>query len=383
MKKQFLAALLAACLGAMTACSGGAASGSTQAPTSSAPSEAPASSGASSSEVSAAASSEAAPAAAKTDLVKMKIGYGNHLGCALYFIAQEEGYFNDYGLDVELVMLDDSAKGMAAVQAGQLDGGSFGATATFSLIAQGQDLKIFGGQMHEGSGIITLPENAEAYSDFKNYKDKTIGLVRMSTGDVIFRSALIRAGLKLGEDVKVVELDSAASVMEAVKKGEVDAGGSWIPHLKNAEAQGLQIAVLSGEVLANHPCATMVATSEMLEKNPDNYKNLHKALLKAFDLFENDHAKSIADIQKYLELDTAVLESEAYSRYSPNPEINKEACTAFWNMMNEIGYITSDLDISPYLYEDLYQQAITEMVAENPDNAFYKEVAKGGYGANK
>lgn len=327
-------------------------------------------------------SESAAEKSDPSEKIKLKIGYGNHLGCALYFIAQEEGYFDEYGLDVELVLFQNGSEGLAALQAGQIDAGSFGSTASFSLISQGQDLQIFGGQMHEGSGIITLHENAKEMSDFKNYKGKTIGLVRMSTGDVVFRGGLLAAGLDLKEDVNIVELESAATVMEAVKKGEIDAGGSWIPHLENAVSQGLEIAMLSGEVLKNHPCAVMVAMDESIQKNGEAFTRLHKALLKAFDLFEHDHEKSIADIQKYLELSTEVLKADAYSRYSPNPEINREACVTFWNMINDIGYVTSDVDINKHIFEDYYNRAIEEMIAENPDNTFYKEVQKGGYGAN-
>ena len=121
---------------------------------------------------------------------------------------------------------------------------------------------------------------------------------------------------------------------------------------------------------------------DSLSEHAEDFVNLHKALIKAFDLFEHDHEQSIAAIQKYLELDTEVLESEAYSRYSPNPEINEAACIGFWNAMNEIGYIDSDLDIEGYIDSSMYNKALEEMISENPDNTFYQELAKGGYGSN-
>ena len=121
------------------------------------------------------------------ELKKIKIGYGNHLGCSLWFIAEEMDLFKDYGLDVELTAFASSADQLAAIQSGQIFGGSAGGTASFASIAQGADISLWGGQMHEGSGIITLPENAELCSDFANYKGKKLGLVRMSTGDVVFQ----------------------------------------------------------------------------------------------------------------------------------------------------------------------------------------------------
>ena len=126
----------------------------------------------------------------------------------------------------------------------------------------------------------------------------------------------------------------------------------------------------------------MVSTGEVLAGNPEAFVRLHKALIKAFDTFEHDQDNAISMIQKYLELDTEVLKKDAYSRYTPNPEINVEAVQTFWNAMNEINYIDSDLDILDYIDETYYNTAMDEMLTENPNNDFYKELAKGGYGSN-
>lgn len=56
--------------------------------------------------------------------------------------------------------------------------------------------------------------------------------------------------------------------------------------------------------------------------------------------------ESIKMMQNYLELDTEVLRADAYSRYSPNPEINVDAVQTFWDAMNEIKYIDSLIWIS-------------------------------------
>lgn len=239
MKKRFFAVLTALAL-ALTACGTGTAQEEKTVTETSAAVQAEAEE----------TSSEAEP----KELRKINIGYGAHLGCVLYFIAQEEGYFNDYGIEAELTMMDDSANGIAALKSGKFTLGSFGSNEAFSLISQGEEeLTVFGGQMHEGSGLITLPENAEYFKDWENFRGKTLGMVRMSTGDIIFRGALHRAGLDLQEDVNIVELGSAPEVIESVKKGAIDVGAVWIPQLANAEAQGLEITCLSGEVAPNHP----------------------------------------------------------------------------------------------------------------------------------
>ncbi len=126
----------------------------------------------------------------------------------------------------------------------------------------------------------------------------------------------------------------------------------------------------------------MATTSEALARNEKGFIRLHKALLKAFDTFEHEQDKSVEMMQKHLELEKDVLKEDAYGRYTPNPEINVEAVKTFFDAMNEIGYIDSDLDITEYIDETAYKEALKQMLEENPDNDFYKEVAKGGYGSH-
>ena len=237
MKKKLLSALLVVSmlLSLLAACSGGSSTPTPQ------PSDTP------------------EPTPEVLEPIYLKVGIGYHLGCALFFIAQEAGYFEEYGLDVELTPFSSAGDALAAMRSGDLDCADFGASAVFSLAAQGaEDVRIFGSQMHEGSGIICLPENEARFNDFANFKGAKLGLVPMSTGDVVYRYGLKQAGLTYGlegegADVTIVELDSAATVIEAVKKGEIDCGGVWIPHLANAASQGLSVCKLSGEVIPNHP----------------------------------------------------------------------------------------------------------------------------------
>lgn len=184
---------------------------------------------------------------------RLRIGYLTMPGNVLYFIANEKGYFTDENLDVEMYMFKSGSEGISALISDKIDTGCFGTGAELSLLAKEAEISIFGGQMSQGSGIITKPDRVDEFKDFKNYKGKTLGLVRMSTGDVLFRTGLIEAGLEINKDVKIVELDSAASIIEAIKKDEIDAGGVWIPHIKNSELQGLKVAMYSGEVLKMHP----------------------------------------------------------------------------------------------------------------------------------
>ena len=238
-------------------------------------------------------------------------------------------------------------------------------------------MTIFGGQMSQGSGIISLADRVDEFKDFKNYKGKTLGLVRMSTGDVLFRSGLIEAGLEINKDVTIVELDSPATIIEAVKKGEIDAGGVWIPHIKNSELQGLKVAMLSGEVIPMHPCARQVSMTNTLIENKDTYERLSRALIRAYKFYEENHEETVDIMLDYIKIDRDILMSETYDgNFSPNPNPGKARTIEFWETMKEIGYIESDMNFEKYVNQEIYSNALDSLLEENPNEAIYIELKK-------
>ena len=160
------------------------------------------------------------------DLPKLRVGYIPDPAHGLFFVAREKGYFKEEGVDVELYQFGSASEGMAALKAEKLDVGTFGTTAPLLFISKGSDFTIFGGMMIGGQAIITRPEKLAELSgkDLKVYKGKKIALVKLSTGDVVFKGALKKAGIDWKKDITFVEFGSAAAVVEAVKKGAVDAG---------------------------------------------------------------------------------------------------------------------------------------------------------------
>ena len=216
------------------------------------------------------------------DTGKIKAGYLPSAEQVLYFIAKDKGFWQQEGLAVELFRFTNSAEGLAAVKAGKLDVGFFGTAAPLAFIAKGADFTIFGGGGGEGAALVAKPENAAKYKDLKDLKGATIGVVRLATGDIVFRAALREAGLDWHKDVTFKEFDSPAVVLEAVKKGSLDAGILWIPFYTLAEKQGLKIVKYSGELLKGHTCCRQTALTSALKSRPEDYKKFLKGLLNAY-----------------------------------------------------------------------------------------------------
>lgn len=305
--------------------------------------------------------------------VTLRLGYLPTTGHVLTFVAQEEGFFARQGLNVELSLFPNSADGYNALTAGKLDVIAMGSTAPAVYIAKGIDLRYIGGLMGEGAAAITRPENSQKYTNISSWRGTTIATVRMSTGDVIYRNALKSAGIDYARDVTIQELSSPSAVLDAVKSGKADIGVVWLPYQQVAASQGLSIVSYGDQYYDGHPCCRFVVTNSTLQQNRDVYVRFQKALIQAYAFAGNNKEKTVTDVAKYASFNQSIIYDSIYSPhfdYSPDP--NKKAIEQWWQMMNNLGYISSTANIDSYIDTSVYKQALDEMIKEYPNDQAYQ-----------
>lgn len=311
----------------------------------------------------------------KKELKKFNVGYLATPGHVLYFVAKEKGYFEEEGLDVQLSLFSNSGEGLNAIAAGKLDAGSFGTAAPLTFISKGTDFTIFGGQQTEGAAIVALPDKATKLTDLNSFKNKTVATVRLATGDVVFRGALVQAGIDWKKDLTIKELDSPSSVLEAVKKGAVDAGIVWTPYIKLGEDQGLKVVEYSGDLLKGHTCCRQIALTSKVKENPQDYEKFTAALIKAYEFYTTNQAETVDIISKYVKVDKEVIKAETYGGHiSSDPDPDRSGVEDFWSFMNKSGYISSDLKIDNYINTSIYKNALDKVLMQYPNDEVYKKL---------
>jgi len=312
------------------------------------------------------------------ELKKFNAGYLASPGHVLYFVAREKGFFAEEGLDVNLFLFTNSGEGMNAIKSGKLDAGTFGTTAPLKFIANGGEFTMFGGQMENGgSGLVAKRERAGEFKNLKRLKGKKIASVRLSTADVVLRGALLRENIDWKKDVTIVELDSPAAVLEAVKKGSVDAGMVWAPHLKNCEKQGLKTVLYTDEMEKDHSCCRQTALTKSLQERPDDYVHFLRALIKAYRFYQTRKDETVDIIAKYVKVDKDVIRDETYGGHcASNPDPGNKGSLRFWENTKKVGYIdpATKVDISKHLNSDLYRKALASILKENPKDKIYQKM---------
>jgi NitT/TauT family transport system substrate-binding protein len=257
--------------------------------------------------------------------------------------------------------------------------GTFGTTAPLLFITKGTDFTIFGGMMIGGQAIITRPERLAELSgrNLKVYKGKKIGLVKLSTGDVVFRGALKKAGIDVKKDLTYVEFGSVAAVVEAVKKGAVDAGIVWPPHFSLAEkVHGLKVAHYLEEFYPDYTCCRIIVKTAALNKNKDTYRRFLAALIRAYRFYKTNPEETVRIYTKALKIDEDIVRNETYVKKvaESNPDPLKKGVLDFWENIREAGYIEKDYPIEKHINTALYREALDSVIKRYPKDKIYQQM---------
>lgn len=317
--------------------------------------------------------------AVAANLPKLRVGYVPEPAHGLYFVAKEKGYFKEEGVDVELFQFGSASEGIAALKAEKLDVGTFGTTAPLLFISKGSDFTFFGGMMIGGQAIVTRPDRlAElAGKNLKVYKGKKIGLVKLSTGDVIFKGALKKAGIDWKKDITFVELGSATAVVEAIKKGSVDAGLLWPPHFSLAEKNsGLKVAHYLEEYYPKYTCCRIIAPTAKLNADKETYRRFLAAMIRAYRFYKTNPEETVRIYTKSLKIDEDIVRNETYVKKvaESNPDPLRKGILDFWKHIREAGYIPQDYPIDKHINTEIYKQALDSVIKKNPKDKVYQQM---------
>ena len=311
---------------------------------------------------------------AAAPLKTLNVGYLPNNGATLIFVAKEQGYFAEQGLDAQLSSFTNSADGTNAIIAKKIDVGGFG-LAPLIFISKGVNETIIGGQMGEGAAVFTTPDKVSEFKDLSGFKGKTIATVRAASGDIHFRGALQNAGLDLKKDVTIQELASPAAVIEALKSGKVDAGVLWTPFTETAPSQGLVLLWYTDNYYPLHPCCRIAVLTDNLKQNRDSFVSYEKALIEAYSFTKTNPEGTLDDDLKYVKINRTDLQNAISSEHfyiSPDPNTNGIAKS--YDLMQSIGYINSTVDIRDHVDTSVYKQALDELAKQHPENAVYQQL---------
>jgi NitT/TauT family transport system substrate-binding protein len=160
----------------------------------------------------------------------IRLALSSWVGYGPIWLAEEKGFYDEEGIDVELTLVEVSADRISAMAADRLDASATTVDTWTLFAAQGAELVqvLATDESAGGDGIVAKQEIAT----IADLEGKTVAFQSASTSQFLLAYVLDQNGLTL-EDVNHLDMSSgdAGAVFVA---GQVDAAVTWQPWLSQA-----------------------------------------------------------------------------------------------------------------------------------------------------
>jgi NitT/TauT family transport system substrate-binding protein len=248
------------------------------------------------------------PAVAQT---KVKMTYTAVSGFAAGYVAEEQGFFQKHGVDMQFIQTNISGNIPAVIESGSSEIG--GATLPQILQANdaGLDLVVFsGGAVYPLPGDVLIARDGAGIQKTTDLKGKTVGV----PGIGALLHIMLRRDLKANgvdpDSVKYVEL-GFPQAGDALKAGQIDAYPSQAPFTARILQSG------AGKAVANWLSATPDDTPTVIFATTRAWATAHKkdiegmqaAMREALDFMKTHKDETNQAIAKYTGLPVQVVAS--------------------------------------------------------------------------
>ena len=292
----------------------------------------------------------------KNNLTKIKLAEVTHsIFYTPQYVAINEGYFEDEGLEIELILTPGADKVMAAVLSKDVDIGFSGSEATIYVYQNGEKdyVQTFAGLTQKDGSFLVAREK---YDNFKLEELKGKYVIGGRAGgmpEMTFEWALRQNGIDPQKDLTIDTSIAFAAMQGAFIGGTGDFVTLFEPNATSVEKEGLgYVVAYIGELGGNVPYTAYNARKSYIENNPKIIKSFCNAIQKGLDYVKNNDPETIA--QKIISFfpDTSRSDlTKMIERYKNGNawkekiNINEEE----WNHLQDIMIASKELtEKSPY-----------------------------------
>ncbi len=217
------------------------------------------------------------------------------------YVAIEEGYFVEEGIDITLVTGFGADKTMTAVLTGEADIGFMGSESTIYTYAGGtEDYVITFAQLTQRAGNFLVSREPIDNFSWDMLKGKTVlGGRAGGMPQMVFEYILNKNGIDYKTELAIDQSIDFGSTAAAFSGGQGDFSIEFEPHATALENKGDGYVVASlGEESGYVPYTAFSAKKSYIEANKEVMQSFTNALQKGMDYVQSHNPEEIAKIIK-------------------------------------------------------------------------------------
>lgn len=188
---------------------------------------------------------------------------------AVYAVPLKMGFFEEEGLNVEMIGADGSTAAIQALASGSGNVSFPEGSTVVAASEKGIPVQGFAGLVEKWQWQMAVPPGSDVTS-IADLKGKKIGVISLASGSYLFAKAAMKAaGLDPMNDAEYVPVGFGAPAAEAMDKGEVDAIALYSTLYEQLSFEGYEFNYLENPALFNDlPGLVWAAPSSSLSSDP-------------------------------------------------------------------------------------------------------------------
>ena len=236
----------------------------------------------------------------ESDLTKVTLNEVAHsIFYAPMYVAIEEGYFADEGIDLELVTGFGADKTMTAVLSGEADIGFMGSEATiYTYLGNTDDYVVNFAQLTQRAGNFLVAREPMDNFKWEDLKGKNVlGGRQGGMPEMVFEYILKMNNIDPKTDLTIDQSIDFGSTAAAFSGGQGDFSVEFEPFATSLEEKGDGYIVASLGVDSGYvPYTAFSAKSSYMNKNPKIIQGFTNALQKGMDYVNSHSSEEIAKV---------------------------------------------------------------------------------------
>ena len=226
------------------------------------------------------------------------------LGYSPLWVATKKGFFDQQGLDVQLVLLRGVPMTVQALAAGSLHFGSGGPEPYIEASEHGLDLVITGGIINGLTQFIIAGKNYKTYEDLRG---TTLGASSLTGGiTTAFREALRLKGLEYPRDYKLIVIAGGSSAnLAAMQSGKIAATTVAVPLNFAAEEAGFNMIGRLIDGIPNFQVNALETKRSWAEKNRPVMVRFMKAMVQSLRWLHDNREAAVEFLSREMQLKPA------------------------------------------------------------------------------
>lgn len=245
---------------------------------------------------------------------KLKLSHSALEGSnAVWYVAQERGFYKKNGLDVELLFIPSTTTSVSSLVAGDVQVANASGGGVASAVVAGADLLMVACYLNSLPYELVVHDSIKSAEDLKG---KAVGISRLgSASDVVARALIRGIGLEPDKQVAIMQIGGPAERAAAFRAGRI-VGFPSPPGMVHL-AKGMPLRILVSTIGLHKPfefpyiCAT--TTRSYLARQRETVKKVVMAHIEATQFFKTRKEESKRIIAKYSRITNEAYLEDAYT----------------------------------------------------------------------